>query len=185
MRGAWPAILLLAVAGCAATTAAPKLFVETRHESDIAFERYSTYAWRAEEHGRTSPVFVEYPELPGLIGAAVDRELAAKGYEKRAVGEVDFLIAMDASLQDVTVVSKNRYAGWSYGYDRTSPANLDTTTRLDKMAEGTLVLEIVDVASEGVVWQCQAAGVVTRRESLEHAVNTAVARMLQSFPPPS
>ena len=185
IRCAWPAMLLLAVAGCATNPATPKLFVETRHENDIAFERYATYAWLDGEHGRDNPTFLAYPELPGLIGSAVDRELAAKGFEKRPPGEADFLVAMSASVQDITLISKRRYSGWSHGYDRTSPPTLDTATRLDKMAEGTLVIEVVDVASEGVVWQCQAAGVVTRREGLEHAVNSAVARMLEAFPPSS
>jgi len=64
------------------------------------------------------------------------------------------------------------------------PAN-NTATRLDKMSEGTLILEIIDTASEGVVWQARAAGVVTRRDNLETAVDAAVMRMLNSFPPES
>jgi len=185
MGGLWLGVVLAAIAACAAGPTAPKLFIETRHEDDIAFERYTTYAWVADERDWVNPAFLAYPELPGLIGAAVDRELAAKGFEKRVAGDADFLVAMSASVQDVTVVSKHRYGGWSHGYDRTALPNLDTATRLDKMPEGTLILEVVDVASEGVVWQCRAAGVVTHRESLARAVNIAVARMLETFPPPS
>ena len=64
------------------------------------------------------------------------------------------------------------------------PAN-NTATRLDKMSEGTLILKVIDTASEGVVWQARAAGVVTRRDNLETAVDAAVMRMLKSFPPES
>lgn len=185
MPGLWLAATLLALAGCTTNSAAPKLFLETRLDDDVAFHRYATYAWTTDEREWVNPVFLQYPELPGLIGKAVDRELAAKGFEKRVVGEVDFLVAMSASVQDVTVISRHRYGGWSHGYDRTSLTSAGAATRLDKLPEGTLILEVVDVASEGVVWQCQAAGVVTRRESLERAVDTAVARMLETFPPPS
>ncbi len=53
------------------------------------------------------------------------------------------------------------------------------------MAEGTLFLDIIDVASEGVVWQGQAAGIITQRGDIEKAVDAAVARMLEKFPPES
>jgi len=53
------------------------------------------------------------------------------------------------------------------------------------MTEGTLILEIIDTASEGVVWQSHAAGVITRRDDIEKAVDAAVARMLEKFPPKS
>jgi len=179
------AAVLLAAAGCASQDRPEKLFVQTQHDTDVDYAAYRSYGWVAGDKTRANPVFLQYPELPGLISAAVDGQLAAKGFEKTAPDAADFLVAMSASTQDVTVISKSRYQGWSHGYNRsTMPAN-NTATRLDKMSEGTLILEVIDTTSEGVVWQARAAGVVTRRDNLETAVDAAVVRMLNSFPPES
>lgn len=177
--------VMLALMACAGRAAHPKLFVHTEHDHDIAFGAYSTYAWVPDDASRTNPVFLDHPELPGVIAAAVDRELAAKGFEKTAEPAADFLVAMNASVQDVVVISRQRFHGWSRASNRSSLANVNTASALHAMAEGTLILEVIDVASEGVVWRSRAAGVVARREGIEQTVDAAVARMLEQFPPPS
>ncbi len=179
------ATALLAMLGCTGQASREKLFIQTQHDTDIEFGAYVSYAWVPDDKAWANPVFLQYPELPGFIAAAVDRQLAAKGYEKAAQGAASFLMAMSASIQDVTVVSKHRYQGWTHGYNRSSLSNVNTATQLDKMAEGTLILEVIDTANEGVVWQSHAAGVITARDHMEKVVGAAVARMLEAFPPES
>lgn len=179
------AAALAALAGCAGQESGEKLFVRSQHDTDVDFDAYGSYAWVPDDNDWANAVFLENPELPGMVIAAVDRELAAKGFDKTSQNAADFLMAMSASVQDVTVVSKHRYKGWSHGYNRAALSNVNTTTSLDKMTEGTLILEVIDVASEGVVWQSSAAGVITRRDDIEKTVGTAVARMLKTFPPDS
>ena len=179
------AAVLMAVVGCAGQESREKLFVQSQHDSDIDFGAYHSYAWVPGDAAWANPVFLNNPELPGMISAAVDRTLAAKGFEKASADAADFLVAMSASVQDVTVISKHRYQGWSHGYNRWALINASTPSQLNKMTEGTLILEVIDTASEGVVWQSRAAGVITRRDELEKTVEAAVARMLQTFPPDS
>ena len=177
--------LLLGLAACASQEAQQKLFIQNQHDSDVDFGAYRTYAWVPDAAAWANPVFLENPDLPGMIAAAVDRELSDKGFELASVGRANFLVAMSASVQDVTVLSKQRYPGWSHGYSRSSFGGVATATQMQKMAEGTLILEVIDVASEGVVWQSNAAGVITRRDGMTRAVNAAVTRMLEGFPPKS
>lgn len=179
------AAVLLAVLGCAGHKTQQKLFIETQHDSDIDFGAYHTYAWVPGDAAWANPVFLKNPELPGSISTAVDAQLTAKGFEKTSADAANFLIAMSASVQDVTVISQHRYKGWSHGYNRTTLSTDNTATGLQKMSEGTLILEVIDTASEGVVWQSHAAGVITGREEMGKAVDTAVARMLEKFPPQS
>lgn len=160
-----------------------KIFVQGRHDADVDFAAYQSYAWVPETAAWANPVFLENPALPGMIGAAVDRQLAEKGYAQTSVAQADFLVAMSASVQDVTVISKHRYQGWSHGYNRAAFGNVNTATQMEKMTEGTLILDIIDRRSEGVVWQSQAAGVITRQGDIHDAVTDAVARMLEKFPP--
>jgi len=179
------ATALLAMVSCAGQESREKLFIQTQHDADIDFIAYATYAWVPDDKAWANPVFLQYPELPGIIAATVDRQLADKGYEKTANDAADFLVAMSASVQDVTVISKHRYQGWTHGYNRSALSNVNTATQLDKMAEGTLILEVIDTANEGVVWQSHAAGVINRRDEMEKTVGAAVARMLKNFPPES
>jgi len=179
------ATVILAMASCASQESPEKLFIQTQHDSDIDFSAYFTYAWVPGDADWANPVFLKNPELPGMISAAVDAQLAAKGFEKAPAGTAHFLVAMSASVQDVTVISKHRYQGWSHGYNRSALGNVSGTTQLDKMSEGTLIVEVIDRASEGVVWQSHAAGVITRRDDIKKAVDSAVARMLKTFPPDS
>jgi len=185
LRQLMMAAILLAAVGCASQAPPEKLFVQTQHDTDVDYSAYQTYGWAAGDTTWANPVFLQYPELPGLISAAVEGQLAARGFEKTSPDAADFLVAMSASVQDVTVISKSRNQGWSHGYNRSTLPSGSTATRLDKMSEGTLILEVIDAASEGVVWQARAAGVVTRRDNLETAVDAAVVRMLSSFPPES
>ena len=176
---------LAVVVGCAGQAPGEKLFIQTQHDNDVDFAAYHTYAWVPGDATRANPVFLKNPELPGMIGAAVDRQLTAKGFEKGPADAADFLVAMSASVQDVTVISKHRYQGWSHGYNRSALDNINTATQLDKMTEGTLILEVIDRASEGVVWQSHGAGVIGRRDDLEKTLEAAVTRMLAAFPPAS
>jgi hypothetical protein len=177
--------LLLAIVGCAGQEPREKLFIQSQHDSDVDFSAFHTYAWAPGDHAWANPVFLENPALPGLISAAVDAQLAAKGFKKTTAQAANFLVAMSVSVQDITVISKRRYQGWSHGYNRGVLGNVNTATQLEKLSQGTLVLEVIDAASEGVVWQSHAAGVITGRDDMDRAVNTAVTRMLETFPPNS
>ena len=176
---------LAAVVGCAGPAPGEKLFIQTQHDNDVDFAAYHTYAWVPGDATRANPVFLKDPELPGMIGAAVDRQPTAKGFEKGPADAADFPVAISASVPDVTVISKHRYQGWSHGYNRSALDNINTATQLDKMTEGTLILEVIDRASEGVVWQSHGAGVIGRRDDLEKTLEAAVTRMLAAFPPGS
>ena len=179
------ATVFLAMVGCAGQGSGEKLFIQTKHDTDIDFGAYYAYAWEPDDTAWINPVFLKNPELPGMISAAVDRQLAAKGFEKTSVDAANFLLTMSASVQDVTVISKHRYQGWSHGYNRWVLTRPSTPSQLNKMPEGTLILEVIDTASEGVVWQSHAAGLITRWDDMDKAVDAAVARMLQTFPPDS
>lgn len=178
------ASVFLAMPGCTGQAPREKLFIQSRHDADIDFRAYRTYAWDPAGQAQNNPVFSRNPDLAGRVSAAVDAQLAAKGFEKTTADIANFLMAMNARIQEVTIVSTARSLRWSPAYDRSSLGNA-AATALQKMSEGTLILEVIDTASEGVVWQSQAAGVFTRRDDMGRAVDSAVARMLEAFPPGS
>ena len=175
-------VAMVLAEACAPSTK-EKVFVKTQHDDDVPFAAYRDYRWVPDDKSWTYPLFLRYPEIPGIIQSAVRNELAAKGFHEMDRGEVDFLVAVSVSMQDVTVVSTHRYRGWSHGYNRTRMSNYRTVSRLDKLPEGTLIMEIIDAPSERVVWQSRAAGVVHQRDAIEAIINDAVGQMLAKFPP--
>jgi hypothetical protein len=178
-----PTLLTVALSVSACGSGSKKVFIKTEHEPDAAFELYVDYRWVPEDREWTYPLFLRYPEIPRVIQSSVDRELALKGFRRLDQGKADFLVAVSVSIEDVTVVTTHRYQGWSHGYNRSRMTNTRMGTRLDKMPEGTLVLEVIDAASERVVWQGRAAGVIVDRGSIDEGVKGAVVRMLAAFPP--
>lgn len=185
MRHLLGVALCIAAAGCAGPDAGEKLFVQTRHDSELNFDAYSTYAWAPGERAWAGTTFIEHPALPGMIRAAVEARLAAMGFEKTSLESADFLVAVSAEAQEVTVISKQRYRRSAHGYNRAVLTNVNTATQLAKMPQDTLVMEIIDRERDGVVWRSQAAGVITRGENVAKAVDDAVGRMLEAFPPKS
>ena len=90
---------------------------------------------------------------------------------------------MSASVQDVTVISKHRYQGWTHGYNRSALSNVNTATQLDKMAEGTLICgghrHEPTRASYG---SPMPPGSLPAAIIWQKTVDAAVARMLKTFP---
>jgi hypothetical protein len=174
------ASLLLVSAGCSAIS------VSTDYSATAVPDmlQYKTYAWIE------FPVGEDLREQSELVKSrvidAVDRELAAKDYEKDTSGNPDFLIGYHAALQNRTDVEKvtKEYEG-NYGYTYGLPHTY-TETFVREFREGMLVLDIVDGKSETLVWRGQAQAEVSESpdpETRTARINKAVKKMLEDFPP--
>jgi hypothetical protein len=177
--------VVVVMLGCVGSAPREKLFIQNRHDADIDFRAYRTYAWSPYHDASANPVFSDNPDLAARISAAVDAQLTAKGYEKTSADTANFWMAMSARVQEVTVISKLRNQRWSHAYERSLLAGGTSATEMQKMSEGTLILEVIDTASDGIVWQSQAAGVFARGDDLALALDSAVTPMLETFPPGS
>ena len=179
MRIASAAIVL----GAAMLTAAcASISVKTDYDPGAASSMgaYQSFSWLP--HPRGGDIRVNNDLVATRVVNAVDETLAASGYTKVRRG-ADFLIGWYASLQGkVDVTSMNSYYG--YGWRRGVVYAQDTQVR--EYDEGTLIIDIVDAASNELVWRGSAQARVHEGASSEERserIRSAVQKVLEDFPP--
>lgn len=138
------------------------------------------------------PAVPEDPRFGPLLDrhteAAIEAVMRSRGYELRTSGDVDFLVAYanEVSLEERssggpvsvgmgygTVVS-----GVGLGTGWSGPSRVTTK----KIAEGTLVIDVLDPASRRVLWRGWAKDTLPSGGDPRAQVFAAVDRILAQFP---
>ena len=164
----------IAIAGCSS--------IAYNHDFDPAvdFTKYKTYTWMevAEPEKQRPRGMSELVEK--RIVAAVDENLARKGYTKQATGPTDFVVNFMATTQE-KIDFTSYYTGWGYyGWYGGSQVVADQYT------EGTLIIDIFDTGTKGLAWRGTGTGTVdpgASAESRNLRIQEAVAGIFQRFPP--
>jgi hypothetical protein len=125
------------------------------------------------------------------ILAAVEKELAAKGFTK---SEANPDVWIDLKLtakekQSATATSSPSYYGYGYGYGYPYAwgGGFSTTTiDIDQYLEGTLFVDMIDVKEKRLVWQGRAVGTIDEEASQqkrEQNINYAAKQVFRHYPP--
>jgi hypothetical protein len=150
--------------------------VSTNYDYDTSYDfaKLKTYRWAdIPSKADANPLVVQ------RVGAAVERELKAKGYSP-AEGAPDFLVATYVGRQ-----SRIQVTDWGYGY---GPRGAWYGGGVDvyQYEEGSLIVDIVDARSKQLVWRGTATSIIdpgaTPEERTER-INEAVAKIFEDFPP--
>jgi hypothetical protein len=182
--------LLVAFLACQVTACSS---VRTQYDFDpgVDFSAWRTYAWYPSGSPRSGDARLDNPLLHDRIEAAVDRTLGARGFTRVQDQTPDFYVNYHLSTEqrlDVTTInspyvigpggSRWRGAGWGgVGW---------TETRVDQYEEGTLVIDMLDVAMRRLVWRGSGTRRLARNprpEQVTQRVDEAVAEILAQFPP--
>lgn len=117
------------------------------------------------------------------LGAAIKNELDAKGYT--VSDKADFGIALMFSSKTKTNIQSYGY-GYGYGYwgrpGMYGTGGVDVT----QYDEGTLVIDIIDMAEQKLVWRGIGSGAMEQSPTVEERtenINNAVNKILAQFPP--
>ena len=162
-------------AGCAAAVSASADF-----DPETDFAQYATYAWGPADALPTGdPRLDGNPFFDRRVRSAVEQRLGEKGMLKVEPLDADLVIHYHAAVDErVNVYSADR----AYGYKQ--PSGYEDQVRVYE--EGTLVLDMVDRASNAVVWrgwaQMNIEGLLDDPARLEERLDEGVEKMLQSFP---
>ena len=148
--------------------------VETDYDHSANFSQYHTYSW-GHIHA-TNPLF------ESRIRDAVDRKLQAKGWQNVPSGG------------DVTVtavaVKRNKKEYYTF-YDGLGPGWFwrgtgMTTTSVENIPVGTLVVDIYDAASHRLIWRGLAHDQLSNKpEKNTKKLDKAVDKLFGKFPPRS
>ena len=136
------AALVLTTTGCATMS------VGSYVEPGLDVAQYRTYDWGPADALPTGdPRLDKDPFFQDHILGAVEKQMAAKGFERAAVdGNPDLLIHYHAAINRRLDVNRT---DTDYG-DR---ADEDCRARVFEFEAGTLILDIVDTHTNRVIWR--------------------------------
>jgi hypothetical protein len=136
------------------------------HEPQVDYSRYETWSWAKGVTPATNPL------TDKRIREAIEAGLSARGFSRADSGGTLLVVYHASKIADIDLAS-------------TKTAAAATPTGLQYVEKGSLVVEMLDAASGNVVWRGQVAGVLHfGPREIAGQVQAAVAKLLESFPPP-
>jgi len=164
-------ILTLAAACSSITTSAD-------YDKGTNFTQYKTYAWKDVDKSQNQLV-------ENRIKSAVDTQLQAKGLHK-VDSNPDLWLVSHIRLSEQTQI--NTYdTGWGYGWGWRGYGGMGmSTTTVDKIPVGTLIVDLVDAKENQLKWRGTASKTLDPSASVEKReqnVNEAVAKLFAGYPP--
>jgi hypothetical protein len=166
------AISALTLPGCA--TMRVNSFVQRGADLNT----YRTYGWTGGEEPTGDPRLDNNPFFEERVRAAVEQQLASRGFEK-SPATPDLLVHYHINVnEDVDVSLIDRETGNCYsGESDCRPFVYDA---------GTLIIDLVDARTNALVWRGWAAdtmeGAIDNQQLMEQKIDKAVDRILQRFP---
>ena len=174
-------MLALSLVGCSGIP------VSTDYDTSRQFPQLSTYAWMVPKQKLVEDPTVDNDLMNNRVMRAVDAELFSMGVEK-ATGDAsaDFLITYHVSAENRQSInsfhsSYGYYPCWQSCYR--FGAHNDTYIRHYK--QGTFMVDVIDPASNELIWRGIAGRRLTAKTPLERDayVNEIVSAILAEFPP--
>jgi len=154
-----------------AAVAASAQEIKLDYDKDIDFSKYKTFAWSVAQQPAKNPA------NHIRITKAVEETFKGKGLSKDATGTPDAYLMYTGRVGDkVKVTGRPGGASWE-------PTNLRTMVDLNKVREGTLVLEMYDARTKDIVWRGVASEVGVRDDAMEESIRAAVKKLLEGYPP--
>lgn len=168
-------VLAAAAASLAAAMACAPIAVSSFTERDVRVETYDTFGWAVVDTGvpgdprlDNNPFFHEY------LRGAIDRHLISRGYEPTVL-TADVYVHYHASTRQKVHLT---------GHPPTADRPRDQA--VDIYDEGTIVIDLMDARSGGLVWRGAAqsglAGVVDDQRRMEETIERVVSRILARLP---
>jgi len=177
LRFALPALILASAA----------LAQDVRYNFDpqADFSKYKTYRW--EKH----PQSTDIDEITlGVLGSALDTELATKGLSKTDAATADLVIVYQIAIrQEKEITSYN--SGWGAGpgwrggwYGGAGGMQTATTSTI---AIGSLALDMFDASKKHLVWRGvveKALEAKAKPDKQRKNAAKAAQKLLKNYPPP-
>lgn len=171
---------MLAIATVAAAAGCATMGASSHVDPRVDFARLRTFDWGAPDQFPVgdprldkNPIFLDH------LHGAVEKQLAARGYERVVTGRPQLLVHFHASVDRRVNVNA---ADARHGYC------LDTGcgAGVAEYEAGTLIVDVIDARTNRLIWrgwaQDSVDGVLEDRDRLVRLVDAGVARMFANFP---
>ena len=169
-------ILVAAVALIASCASGPTIGAPD-YDPATNFAQYKSFGFLA-----TDPI--ADPMVDSRIRSGVTAALTSKGWtlNEQSPG---VLVVPHVQLSEQTQL--NTYnTGWGYGYGRWGGG--PSTTTVSKIPIGTVIIDLVDAKAKQLIWRGTASNTINQSSTPEQkqaAVNEAMTKLFQNFPPGS
>jgi hypothetical protein len=143
-------ICIVMLTGCA------QVAVQTEMGEAVDFNALRTYAWLQIDTGPGDDVRVNNPMVVKQVRLAVEKNLAKRGYTKGDATNADFLVTWFGAVESKVTVSSIDHFYKTYGYGAvaaTMPATLKQGGTVRQFNEGTIVIDLIDPASQEMMWR--------------------------------
>ncbi|HEY6293707.1 MAG TPA: DUF4136 domain-containing protein [Terriglobia bacterium] len=142
------------------------------------FSSFKTYAWAK---GTPSPNQL----VDQRITNAIDAQLAAKGLQKLDAGaNPDLAVTYAAAVGAQTQLNTTTLGGWG-GPWRYGWGGGTSTTSVQQIPVGQLVVELGDIKNKDLVWRATSSDTMSDNpQKNEKKINKAVEKMFKKYPPP-
>ena len=175
------------MAAVIATMLAPALLLAQKVSYDYSktanFAGFKTYAFK-------DGTKVGQPLIDERIVAAIETELAAKGFTKAADNPDVFVVYHTAFDQekDISTYSSGYAGGYgAYGWGWGGGWGGGTTsTQVRNIVVGTLVIDIADAKANQVAWRGMGTKEIdtqAKPEKRDKSINNAVKKIFKNYPP--
>jgi len=180
IRNFWIVLILVMLQACSG------IQVSQDFEQGFDFSGLKTFTWQSNENnewGLTNNDLVDR-----RIRNAIENTLTANQFTRDGSGNPDFLASYDLAVEQ-RISSSNVSGGVSMGRStrgRHGSIGISTGSQISTYDQGTLVIDVVDVASDKLVWRgvsSQALPDLSDPQRLTDRVNETVAAILKQFPP--
>jgi len=189
-------LTLVAAFWLALTACAPAIHVTHDWNPDTtpSMAGWKTFSWMPMPEGEDPRIYNDL--FNARLHEAIERYLVGRGYSKAEEGApADFKIAWQGSVdQKLSVSTVNSYygygySGWyGYGYGAMGPSygGYATDTYIDEYDEGTLIFDIIDGASNELVWRGLAKSELMHykdQDKRQERLELAISKVFENFPP--
>lgn len=147
--------------------------VNTNYMPGTDFSGYHSYRWVAVDGAKAVDQILEQQ-----IKAAVDKQLAAKGFTKKDADPADLYVGYQVALDQEKELNAWGAPGWRFN----GMASVTTST----VDVGSLAIDFYDPAKKELIWRGSATETVSRGgspEKKQERLDKAMEKLLKKFPP--
>jgi hypothetical protein len=176
------AFLLMAAATACAS---PKIGYD--YDPSANFSGYHTYTWMPGEQEKTGDRRVDNSQVNIRLRTVIGAQLRLKGYTTSGDEKPDFYVAYHVGVKDMVAdVTQHFSDEHAPRLTTRSSSGAPTGGEPQPYTTGTLLIDIIDAASNKLAWRGTAAGEVDpglTSEERDERIRTIVHEMLSHFPP--
>ena len=180
MRRLFYAAVLMMLSACSG------IEVSQDFDTEMAFPRLETYAWKNQSVDKHDDVRADNPLLHKRFRQNIDRVLEEKGFARKIPSDflVDYSYSITTRLESEPVTT-----GFGFGigsYHRYGGFGIHTGPDIHQYDVGILVIDIYDAETEDMLWRGRGSEVVSRHPTPQQnseMVRQLVEAVLGQFPP--